>query len=175
MIACRHKAEAEKVMLALEERLAKYGLKLNRDKSKLVAFSKKEARKGVKQGGVDFLGFTFYLGKSRKGVTMPKLKSNGKRIRAKLKKVNQWAREMRNKVELGDMWKACCAKLRGHILYYGVSYNYEHVSIFCDRVERIMFKWINRRSQKKSMSWDEFALFKRLFPLPKPFVHIKLF
>jgi len=175
VIACLRKEEADKIMVALNERLAAYGLQLNKEKTKLVAFSKREARKGLQQQSFDFLGFTFYIGKSLKGLIIPKLKTNGKRMRAKLKKVNQWARETRNRVELMEMWKTCCSKLRGHIQYYGVSYNYGQVSTFRNKVRRIMFKWINRRSQRKSMTWDVFELFERLNPLPWAAVHHKLF
>lgn len=175
VIVCLRKEEAERLMAAFDKRLAEYGLKLSKEKTKLVDFSKKEARKGVQQGSFDFLGFTFYLGKSRKGWVIPKLKTNGKRMRAKLKKVNQWAREMRSRVELRAMWEICCAKLRGHIQYYGVSYNSRQINTFRQRVRRIMFKWINRRSQKRSMTWDEFELFEKLKPLPKAVIYVKLF
>jgi group II intron reverse transcriptase/maturase len=175
VIVCLRREDAEVVMAALDKRLAEYGLKLSKEKTKRVDFSKKEARKGVQQGSFDFLGFTFYLGLSRKGLVIPKLKTNGKRMRAKLKKVNQWARETRSRVELKEMWKTCCAKLRGHIRYYGVSYNYKQIETFRHEVKRIMFKWINRRSQKASMTWDEFALFETLNPLPKAVIYVKLF
>ena len=175
IVVCLRKEEAEKIMAALDKRLVEYGLKLNKEKTKMVSFSKKEARKGIQQGSFDFLGFTFYLGRSLKGVIIPKLKTNGKRMRAKLKKVNQWARETRSRVELKEMWKTCCAKLRGHIRYYGVSYNDKQIKTFRERVRRIMFKWINRRSQRRSMTWDEFELFEKLNPLPKAVIYVKLF
>jgi RNA-directed DNA polymerase len=175
VIVCLRKEDAEEVMAALDKRLAEYGLKLSKEKTKLIGFSKKEARKGTQQGSFDFLGFTFYLGRSRKGLVIPKLKTNGKRMRAKLKKVNQWARETRSRVELKEMWKTCCSKLRGHIRYYGVSYNFKQIEAFRYEVKRIMFKWINRRSQKRSMTWDEFELFEILNPLPKAIIYVKLF
>ena len=175
VIVCLHEEEAVKVKAALHQRLSSYGLELNEEKTKLVPFSKLSARKGIQQGSFDFLGFTFYLGKSRKGHTIPKLKTNGKRMRGKLKKVNQWAREMRNQVELKEMWQVCCAKLLGHIRYYGVSYNSKRTNVFRNRVREIMFKWINRRSQKRSMTWEEFTLYEKLSPLPKAMVYVKLF
>lgn len=175
VIVCLRKQEAEKVIVALEERLGQCGLKLNREKTKLVNFSKREARKGIQQEGFDFLGFTFYLGRSRAGRVMPKLKTNGKRMRAKLKKVNDWARGIRSRVELKDMWKICCSKLRGHIRYYGVSYNSKQVERFRHEVKRIMFKWINRRSQRVSMTWAEFELFEACNPLPEAKVYVRLF
>jgi group II intron reverse transcriptase/maturase len=175
VIVCQQPKDAENINAALEKRLADFKLTLNKEKTKLVEFSKEKARRGIQQGGFDFLGFTWYLGRSRKGAVIPKLKTNGKRMRAKLKKVNQWAREIRSRVELMDMWKICCSKLRGHIHYYGVSFNSKRVAEFRHRVIGIMFKWINRRSQRSSMTWDEFNLFMKRFPLPEAAVYVKLF
>ena len=66
--------------IALAKRLEKYKLKLNEEKTKVVRFSKKGFREGEEQEVFNFLGFTFYLGKSRKGNVIPKVKSCGKRI-----------------------------------------------------------------------------------------------
>ena len=175
IIICPRKGEAETIKMELERRLMQYGLELNKEKTKLVSFSQLAASKGIQQESFDFLGFTFYIGKSSKGYVMPKCKTNGKRMRSKLKKVNQWARSMRNKVELKEMWKICCSKLSGHIRYYGVSNNIERVNTFRHQVKHIMFKWINKRSQKRSMSWEEFTLFEMLNPLPRTKIYVKLF
>lgn len=175
VVVCRHSSEAKQIKIAVQKRLADYKLKLNEDKTKLVEFSKKKARKGEQQGSFNFLGFTFYLGRSSKGIVIPKLKTNGKRMRAKLKKVNLWARETRNRVDLNTMWKIAKAKLRGHIQYYGVSFNTRQIEIFRGRVRGILFKWINRRSERRSMTWEEFELFELLNPLPAAIIHVKLF
>lgn len=140
VIVCRHQDQVEQIKIALQKRLADFKLKLNEDKTKLVEFSKEKARKGDQQESFDFLGFTFYLGRSQRGIVIPKLKTNGKRMRAKLKKVNQWAREIRSRVELKTMWKIAIAKLRGHMLYYGVSFNFKQIATFKHGVERILFK-----------------------------------
>ena len=133
----------------------------------MVTFSKKESAKGVKQEAFDFLGFTFYLGKSRKGQTIPKVKSSGKRIRSKLKKVNDWCKAIRNKYKLPTIWKKFCIKLEGHIRYYGVSYNIRAVTNFLRKATHIMLKWLNRRSQRKSFTWSKFELYLKQHPLPK--------
>ena len=141
----------------------------------MVSFSKRRSRQGKKQGTFDFLGFTFYLGKSLRGYTVPKLKTNGKRARSKLKRVTEWARQVRNRQSLKEIWKTFCAKLRGHIEYYSVSFNVKNVEKFLRRAVRIMFKWLNRRSQRKSFDWKKFKLFMERFPLPTVMVRHKLF
>jgi RNA-directed DNA polymerase len=167
VICCRYKKDANRIKTAFAKRLEKYKLKLNEEKTKIVNFSKASARKGKKQGAFDFLGFTFYLGKSSKGLIIPKLKSCGKRIRSKLKRVNEWCRAIRNKHKLQVIWRTFCSKLRGHIQYYGVAFNYKAVKSFVRLSVNIMFKWLNRRSQRKSFNWKKFELFIQSNPLPK--------
>ena len=106
---------------------------------------------------------------------IPKVKTSGKRLRSKLKKVNDWAREIRNQKTLGEIWKIFRAKLRGHVQYYGVSFNSKRVAIFLRTAERIMFKWLNRRSQRKSFDWDKFGLYTARNPLPQVKIHCRLF
>ena len=170
VICCQYESDAIRIHSALQKRLGKYKLSLNEEKTQLVAFSKE-----IKQSSFDFLGFTFYIGRSRNGAAIPKLKSSGKRLRAKLSRVNQWARMVRNRYDLLQIWTWFCAKLRGHIQYYGMSHNFEMISTFIYRATRIFFKWINRRSQKKSFNWKKFNLYMELKPLPKARIVHRLF
>ena len=175
VICCRFGEDAVRVRKALGKRLEKYKLKLNEEKTKTVKFSKSKRRKGTKQEGFDFLGFTFYLGRSMKGAIIPKLKTSGKRYRTKLNRVKEWAKQIRNKEPLGSIWKTFCAKLRGHIQYYGVSFNSKAVGRFLREAEKVLFKWLNRRSQRKSFDWAKFNLFKKRYPLPEVKIRHKLF
>ena len=86
VICCQYNRDAERIKTAMARRLLKYGLKMNEDKTKLVNFSKKEQKQGRKQETFDFLGFTFYYGKSRKGFQLVKVKTIGTRFNSKLKK-----------------------------------------------------------------------------------------
>jgi RNA-directed DNA polymerase len=175
IICCNKETDANRIKEALGKRLAKYGIKLNEDKTKLVSFSKAKYKQGVKQGCFDYLGFTFYLGKTRRGFIVAKLRTSGKRMRAKLKRVNAWARMVRNKYPLAEIWKRLYVKLQGHIQYYGVSNNCKYINKFLYRVTRIMFKWLNRRSQRKSFNWEKFERFVKQKPLPKVKVVHRLF
>jgi len=172
VICCATANDAERIKAVLPKRLAKYKLKLNEEKTKIVEFNR-FARKT--SSSFDFLGFTFYLGLTRRGVVVPKLKSSGKKLRIKLTRVNLWCKENRNKYPLLELWKTFCSKLRGHVQYYGVSFNYIAVRNFIVKSERMFLKWINRRSQKKSMNYDKFNLFLLKFPPPKSKICHKLF
>jgi len=175
VICCQYDNDTKRIRQVLGKRLSKYGLRLNEEKTKLVPFSSIEASNGSKQGAFDFLGFTLYLGCSKAGQVIPKVKTIGKRYRSKLKKVNDWCREMRNQYKLEEIWKRFRIKLAGHIQYYGVSFNTKRVSTFCSHSIHIFFKWINRRSQRRSFSWDKFNLFMKKYPPPKARVCHSLF
>jgi len=175
VICCRYEEDAVRVKKALGKRLDKYKLKLNEEKTKMVKFSRSKSRGGIKQDSFDFLGFTFYLGRTRTGIIIPKVKTCGKRYRSKLNKVKGWAQRIRNKEPLGVIWKTFCSKLRGHVQYYGISFNNLAVEKFLKEAAKIMFKWLNRRSQRKSFDWEKFNLFQKRYPLPKVKVYHKLF
>ena len=171
---CQYNSDAERIKEAMSKRLAKYGLRMNEDKTKLVQFSKRKQRQGIKQETFDFLGFTFYFGKSRKGFQILKVKTIGKRFSSKLKKANDWARSIRNKISLKQIIKIAAAKVRGHVQYYGVSHNSQTVSRFVIQVKRILFKWLNRRSQRKSFNWAQFGKYLDMVNFPKAKICHKL-
>ena len=112
-------------------------------------------------------GFTFYLGLSRAGAVIPKLKSCSKRLRVKRKRINEWCKENRNKFPLCILWEKFCRKLRGHVQYYGVSFNGVAVNRFIKRAVYIFLKWLNRRSQRRSMDYDQFKQYMSVFPAPQ--------
>ncbi len=160
---------------ALQQRLATYRLRLHEEKTRLVPFSKQALRRRESQGTFAFLGFRFYWGRSRKGAVIPKVKTSGKRFRAKLRRVKEWVRASKDKDRLTTLWPMFCAKLRGHIRYYGVSFNLAHVRRFLHRATRILWKWLNRRSQRRSRNWEQFQRFLKAHPLPRAQIYHPLF
>ena len=175
VICCGNSRDAERIKLTLGKRLAKYKLRMNEEKTKFVKFSKRKQQQGEDQETFDFLGFTFYLGKSRRGKIVPKVKTRGKTLRAKLKKVDSWAKEIRNKFTMNYIMKKAAVKLAGHIRYYGVSHNFRSVSTFVMQVKRMLFKWLNRRSQRKSFTWDQFQLYLDRIKFPETKIYHLLF
>ena len=167
VICCQYQQDANRIRKAFTKRLERFKLTLNQEKTREVSFSKRRFGSGERQGSFDFLGFTFHLGRSRQGGVIPKLRTSGKRFRAKLKRVTEWAKEIRHKYKLRQLWKIFCRKLAGHIRYYGVSFNFKSVSMFIHQAKQIIFKWLNRRGDKKSFSWESFNLFLDRYPLPQ--------
>ena len=175
VIVCQYKEDAARIKIALSNRLERYKLKLNEEKTSTVSFSGRAYQRGKEQEVFHFLGFTFYWGRSRKGAAVIKVKTHGKRMRSKLKSVGEWARTVRNKYRLAHIWKLFCSKLEGHIRYFGVSFNIDGVATFVRKAVRILYKWMNRRSQRKSFDWPKFELFMERFPLPRVKIHHALF
>jgi len=167
VICCRYTQDAVRIKEALRQRLARYQLQLNEGKTRLVPFSKRAQRQGDQQEGFDFLGFTFYLGKSRNHTVIPKLKTSGKRMRTKLRRLQDWARRVANILPLTQLWRVFCSKMQGHIRYYAVTFNMHAVDAFLGRATRLLFRRLNRRSQRKSFTWEKFRRFIALHPLPR--------
>lgn len=114
MVICwKYKNDADRITKALKGRLDRFSLKLNEEKTKVVSFSKRLFDKGCKKDSFDFLGFTFYLARSRNGGVIVKLKTYLKRIRSKLKNVKYWIKKNRHSAPMKILWQKFCAKLQG--------------------------------------------------------------
>jgi RNA-directed DNA polymerase len=174
-ICCEFDSDALRVKVALGRRLEKYKLRLNSGKTKLIHFNRAASGRGRKQGSFDFLGFTFYIGHSRKGRPIVKLKTSRKRMNSKLKNVTMWIKTVRNRFRLTQIWKTLRMKLRGHSNYYAVSFNLEQVGTFLHKAIKIVFKWLNRRSQKRSFTWEKFNLYIEANPLPRVRLCVSLY
>ena len=101
--------------------------------------------------------------------------TKAKAIRAKLKKVTEWIKETKDRKALKEIWKTFIAKLRGHINYYGVSHNANNVAKFLYEAKKIVFKWLNRRSQRKSFTWEQFEKYIKTHALPTVKIVHRLF
>jgi hypothetical protein len=84
--------------------------------------------------------------------------------------MNTWLKAVRNTGKPKAWWPVLAAKLRGHFQYYGVSGNYKGISRFNCLTLRLVIKWLNRRSQKKSYNWEQFRTYLLRHPLPKPMI-----
>jgi group II intron reverse transcriptase/maturase len=175
VICCQYRHDAERIRKALSGRLAKFGLALNEAKTRMVAFSRPTRKSSSQRAAFDFLGFTFYWGLSRRGKPLVKVKTSGKRLRGKLQAIHTWAKHVRSRCTTQQFWTILCAKVRGHLRYYGVSFNVRAVMTFVHQVRKIAFKWLNRRSQRRSFTWEMYERFIDAHPLPRAVVYHRLF
>ena len=169
IICLQYGHQAELLMDALIKRLSEFGLGISREKSRIVKFGRNPCREA--QGETfDFLGFTHYCSKTRKGKFKVGRKTSSKRFGQKMKELNFWLKRNRN-TDLQKWWPVLRAKLTGHYNYYGINGNYKEIRKFYYQAERSVYKWVNRRSQKKSYNWKQFERFLTYNPLPKPKIY----
>lgn len=173
--------EAEKFYNELIERFKKFGLELALEKTKILEFGRfakenRERRGEGKPETFDFLGFTFYCSKnSNKEYFRCKVKTSKKKLRSKVKSMKQWIKYNRT-MPVKDLIKKINQKLRGHYQYYGVTDNTRSVKSFLNTTRYLLFKWLNRRSQKRSYNLDSFYNgLLRTFPLIEPKISVSLF
>lgn len=175
VICVQYKSEAEKILSALKLRLREFKLELAEDKTRLIEFgryAKQNAEAKDQRAEVfNFLGFTHFIDKTRKGGFRLGRKTDQKKMRLKLKEMNEWFKSVRNLFLIKEIWKLFKAKLSGHFQYYGVSGNFRSIKSFEKLTRRMAIKWLNRRSQKKSFNWENFGEYIKRHPLPMPAIH----
>ncbi len=167
-----YRDDARCIERALRDRFKKFGLELHPEKTRVISFGKFERENAEKQrrraNAFDFLGFTHFCGKSRKGKFIVGRKTSRKKFRMKSKDMNQWLKAVRNADKVKKWWPILQAKLRGHYQYYGVSGNMRPLMRFRLTTTRLTYKWLNRRSQRNSFNWEEFNKYLEHYPLPRP-------
>jgi len=171
VIGVQNKDEAERLLTALQKRLQHFGLELSADKTRIIEFGRyaevNAKRRKQRPATFNFLGFTHFNDKTRTGKYKVGRTTDRKRFKTKIKEMNDWLKAIRNIAPVQEWWSTLCAKLRGHFQYYGVSGNFRGINRFYNLTVRLVLKWLNRRSQKRSFNWDKFLIYLRRHPLPK--------
>jgi RNA-directed DNA polymerase len=172
VVCCESEKDAKSFLELLYIRLEKFGLQVSEDKTKVLKFGrqvwKQVQRSKEKVETFNFLGFTHYCGKSRQGYFVMGHKTSKENLCRKLRETKEWLKQIRNKLRLKEWWPVLKSKLTGHYNYFGVSGNYRCLSKFYQSIFWMVFKWINRRSQKKSMNFDQYLKYLQWNPLPTP-------
>lgn len=159
--------DAKQFLMDLEKRTREFGLKLNADKTRRLTIAKGEHQQ------FNFLGLTFYWGKQASR-TLLKVKTQKEKLIKAIQEFDQWIKEVRNTMKLVDIWKIAKAKIRGHNNYYGYWMNATKLNHFYHEAINSLFRWLNRRSQKRSYSWEGFLERLKYFPLVEPLSNMKL-
>lgn len=160
--------DARRVMDVLARRVAKYGLTLHPDKTRIVRFERPKPRsdgQGTKPGTFDFLGFTHHWAKSKNGYWVIKQKTANGRFWRACRRMYEWCREHRH-APVEKQHAVLRQKLRGHYGYYGIPGNSRAISRFLYRVQATWRRWLDRRSQRRHMPWRRFFRLLERYPLP---------
>jgi RNA-directed DNA polymerase len=172
VISVQHEAEAQQVLSAVQARLAHCGLTLAEDKTRLLLFSRfaedRAARSTVPVGTFDYLGFTHYWGRNPRGKMILGHRTSRKKYRQKLQHLSAWLTTQRHLLPLPTLWALVQVKLRGHYAYYGIPGNSHGIQRFYAAVVRLLFRKLNRCSQRRRWTWAGFNRYGARFPLPCP-------
>lgn len=154
-------------MEALEKRFKRFGLELAKDKTKLIKFSRFSKERN---GTFDFLGFTFQWKISRKGKDIVTHTTSKKKFNASVQAIKQWIKENRN-CRIRKLFNRFNVKLRGYYNHYGLIGNSKMLWKMDSIVKQLLYKWLNRRSQRRSFNWKDFnKKLKQNYPIIKPFI-----
>ena len=175
----QHKSEAQQFFHSLKLRLKKFKLEIAEDKTKIIPFGRFAENNAKREGNskpatFDFLGFTHYCGKSKQGKFRVKRKSSRKKVQGKLRETKEWLKTNRNK-DIHTIMDRFRRSLIGYYNYYCITDNTQTVNNFKEKIEYLLFKWLNRRSQRKSFTWDKFRLFLNKYPLPSPRIKVNIY
>jgi group II intron reverse transcriptase/maturase len=165
--------DAERMWKVLAQRFAKYGLALHPQKSR--CFSFRRPFDGDDQGGAtfDFLGFTSYWGRTRRGMRRVAFRTRGARLRRAIKAAFEWCRRHRHD-PIEEQYLTLKRKLIGHYNYFGVNGNVQALQRLRLRIHRAWQKWLNRRSQRARMTWKRFNELIEVFRLPRARVTVQI-
>lgn len=160
-VACfEYKEEAEKYLRSVKKRLAMFGLEVSEEKTKIIEFGKyaernRKARGEGKPETFDFLGFTHYCSKGKVGQFRAKRKTSAKKVRSKGKEIKEWLRK-RIHCKVSETIKLLNIRLMGYYRYYGITDNTNSLKQFHQMVLKMLFKILNRRTQKNRYSFEKY-------------------
>jgi RNA-directed DNA polymerase len=161
IVGFEHEQDARRFWAELRERFARFGLELHPDKTRLIEFGHRAARDRAARGlgkpeTFDFLGFTHICAKSQTGRFWLKRITVAKRLRAKLREVNDQLKRRRHEpIPVQGRWLR--SVVQGHLAYYAVPGNSDAVKAFRHQVTRHWFQALRRRSQRRRINWERMS------------------
>jgi RNA-directed DNA polymerase len=160
-LACfQYEEDAERFLHRLRGRLEEFGLQLAEEKTQRIEFGRFARQDAYKRGRkpkeFTFLGFTHYCGKTKEGYFKVKRRTSPKKLGQSLRAFTDWARKAKCVLRKGEMLRQARIRVLGYLNYYAITDNLERCSYYVYRTKHILFKWLNRKSQRKAYTWDGF-------------------
>ena len=179
VVCFQHRSEAKIFYEHLKKRMAFFGLEMEESKTRLINFGRFATinRRDKGEGKPEtftFLGFTHYCSTGRNGQFRVKRKTSKKKFAKKCRELNITIRDMRV-WRLADIIRKLNQILVGYYHYYGITDNSRSLELMYHHVRRMLFYWLNRRSNRKSYSWEGFNDMMKNFPLAKPKIYVNIY
>lgn len=171
-----NKGEAEQFYQMFIQRLEEFKLEIAEEKTKIIPFGKNADKEDTsrKSGTFDFLGFTHYYGTGRSGAKRAMRKTSKKKLKASISRFTAWTKQnMHEKLDIliGKLNR----KLIGHYRYYGISDNITCLKKMRKVMKRVLYRCLNRRSQRKSYTWEGYNNCLQHHPIAVPRVYVNIF
>jgi len=168
--------DADRVLAVLHKRMAKYGLTLHPEKTRLIPFERPRfgQEKGTGSGTFDFLGMTMYWRRSQRGGWYLGMGTRKAKVQKFLHALGEWCRRHRH-LPLKDQHAALSSRLRGHFRYFGVNGNIRRLQTVLHRSKRLWLLRLRRRSQRGNrLTWKRFDAYLKAHPLPPPRICVSI-
>ena len=169
----QYENEAKAFYEALKKRLAKFGLELSEEKSKIISFGRfaRQNSKDGKTDSFDFLGFTLINGKTLTGKYRVVYRTSKKKLKAKKQAVKEWLKENIHGKPL-DTIEKLNRKLAGHYAYYGINGNFEGLMKFYWFIVTTFYEILTRRSQRAYLTRKRYYSLLEKHPIVKPKLYV---
>ena len=172
-LACfQYKSDAVDFQRRLKDRLEGFGLELAKEKTRCIEFGRYARETAYKRGEkpkeFTFLGFTHYCGKTKEGYFKVKRRTSRKKLGQSLRNFTDWAKKARHVLRKGEMLRQARMRVMGHLSYYAITDNSERCSYYVYCTKHILFKWLNRKSQRKAYTWQRFDQALNWVKWPQP-------
>jgi len=175
IIGFERQDDAERVMQVLHQRMERYGLRLHPDKTRLIPFQRPApgAGGGGSSSTFDFLGFTMYWRRTRRGGWGCGMKTRKARLSRAIQAVRDFCRRSRH-WPLEEQHSKLRTRIQGHYNYFGVNGNVNSLAKLQCAAERAWFKWLRRRSQRSRLTWERFKDLLKRYALPQPTIRVQI-
>jgi len=169
----QYENEAKKFYQELKDRLKKFGLEIEEDKTKIMPFGRFARKNNKEVKTFDFLGFTFINGKTRTNKYRVVIKTSEKKLKLKRKSVKEWLKA-NHQGTFDEIVDKLNRKIIGHYRYYGINGNYRSLNKFYNYVEKALYRMLSRRSQRRWLNWERFNKKLKHKPIMKPQLYVNI-
>jgi hypothetical protein len=172
VIGVAREDDAKRIMEVLPKRMSKYGLTVHPEKTRLVRFvppdsscSEPPEPQSKAPATFDFLGFTHYWGRTRRGGWAVKRKTAKSRLKRALQALLSWCEKNRHE-PITDQHQKLTQKLLGHYGYYGITGNFFSLQEFLEGTRKAWKRWLSRCRRDGQIPWNAFLRLEKRYPLP---------